>query len=250
MHMSASAHIDSLMPQHIFDKVEKDGDLSFTAMKSMLQKAESRLTGSASLHTQSSASSVDVVKILPHRIADLDSRSVNDAYITFESGIARMDPHKSVDDNERKLVDRARVPTVIGNAAKITQAKVSRSTAGSDWFHLPRTILTPELKRDLQLLSMRSTWDPKRHYKKDSRKPLIPEYSQIGTIMQGPTEHFSSRIAKRDRKKTFVEEITAAEGANGRFKKKSTEIQASKTSGRRAFYQKLKQKRSKRSIRP
>ena len=145
MHMSDNAHIDPLIPQHIFDSmVEKDCNLSVTAMKSMLQKAESRLTGSASLRTQSSTSSVDAVKILPHRyatcscpniltslkpfcsITDLDSRSVNDAYITFESGIARMDPHKSVDDNQRKLADRARVPTVLGNAAKITQAKVSQ----------------------------------------------------------------------------------------------------------------------------
>ena len=98
---------------------------------------------------------------------------------------------------------------------------------------------------------MRSAWDPKRHYKKDGRKPLVvPEYSQTGTIIEGPTEHFSSRIVKRDRKKTFVDEITAAEGFNGRFKKKSIKIQASKTSGRRAFYNNLKQKRSKRSIRP
>lgn len=57
------------MPQHTFDKVEQDGNLSVTAMKSMLQKAESRLTGSASLHTQSSASSVNAGKVLSYRYA-------------------------------------------------------------------------------------------------------------------------------------------------------------------------------------
>lgn len=75
-------------------------------------------------------------------ITDLDCRSVHDAYITFESRIARMDPHKSVDDNERKLVDRARVPTVIGNATKTTQAKVSQNPLEFlPQFVLMRTIL-------------------------------------------------------------------------------------------------------------
>ncbi|KAI4269483.1 MAG: hypothetical protein L6R38_007450 [Xanthoria sp. 2 TBL-2021] len=226
------------MPQLTADEVGHNGELSVAAMKSMLQKAESRLTGLTSLQGQSAASFVNAEKTLPHRIPKLDSQFTDQSYITSGLGIARIDPYKTVDDNERKLASRTRPTTDY------------RSTAGTDWFHLPRTNLTLEHKRDLQLLSMRSAWDPKRHYKKDNRKPLVPEYSQNGTIIQGPTEHFSSRIVKRDRKKTFVDEITAAERFNGRFKRKNIEIQASKTSGRRAFYNNLKQKRSRRSIRP
>ncbi|KAL8752609.1 MAG: hypothetical protein Q9199_005628 [Rusavskia elegans] len=238
------------MPPPTADEVGHNGELSVAAMKSMLQKAESRLTGLTSLQGQSAVSFFNAGKTLSHRIPKLDSQFTDESYITSGSEIARMDPYKTVNDNERKLASRTRPTTVSGNATKKTQSKDSRSTAGTDWFHLPRTNLTPELKRDLQLLSMRSAWDPKRHYKKDNRKPLFPEYSQNGTIIQGPTEHFSSRIVKRERKKTFVDEITAAEGFNGRFKRKNIEIQASKTSGRRAFYNNLKQKRSKRSIRP
>ncbi|KAL8653447.1 MAG: hypothetical protein Q9226_003845 [Calogaya cf. arnoldii] len=219
-------------------------------MKNMLQRAESRLTGLTSVHAQPSEPTVNAEKTLLHRIPKFDSQFRNESYITSGSGIARMDTYITVDDNERKLANRTRPTGASGDATEKEQPKGSRSTAGSDWFHLPRTNLTPELKRDLQLLSMRSAWDPKRHYKKDGRKPLVPEYSQTGTIIEGPTEHFCSRIVKRDRKKTFVDEITAAEGFNGRFKKKSIEIQASKTSGRRAFYNDLKQKRSKRSTRP
>ena len=37
-----------------------------------------------------------------------------------------------------------------------------KATSGSEWYNLPRTSLTPELKRDLQLLKMRSVLDPKR----------------------------------------------------------------------------------------
>ncbi|KAL8805498.1 MAG: hypothetical protein Q9200_005406 [Gallowayella weberi] len=165
------------------------------------------------------------------------------------SGVARVDPAKVINDNERRLANGTRQNHVTGQA-RMTKSKALKSTSGSDWFNLPRTNLTPELKRDLQLLKMRSTWDPKRHYKNDSHKPLVPEYSLVGTIIEGSTEHFSSRIAKKDRKKSFVDEIMAAEKANGRLKKKTKEMQTSKASGRKAFYKDLKQKRSKGSIRP
>lgn len=118
--------------------------------------------------------------------------------------------------------------------------------AGSDWYNLPTTRLTPVIKRDLQLLKMRSMWDPKRHYKKDSQKPLIPEFSQIGTIMAGPTEYYSSRMSKRDRKRSFVEEILVTEKDTSLFKSKYNAIQLSKRSGRRAYYNQLRHERSKR----
>ncbi len=91
---------------------------------------------------------------------------------------------------------------------------------------------------------MRNVLDPKRHYKKDNGKAQAPEFSQVGTIIEGPTEYYSSRLLNRDRKKTFVEEVLAAEEENGRFKRKYSDIQALKTSGKKAYYKKLQDKRS------
>ena len=73
------------------------------------------------------------------------------------------------------------------------------------------------MRRDLQLLKMRSVLDPKRHYKKENSKNDIPAYSQVGTIIEGPTEFYSSRIAKRDRRQTIMEEVIAQEKSSGRF---------------------------------
>jgi hypothetical protein len=42
----------------------------------------------------------------------------------------------------------------------ILQAK--KANAGSDWYNLPKTVITPEFKRDLQLFKMRDVLDPKR----------------------------------------------------------------------------------------
>jgi hypothetical protein len=120
-----------------------------------------------------------------------------------------------------------------------------KATAGPDWFNLPKTELTAELKRDLQLIRMRSVLDPKRHYKKENGKAKIPEYSQVGTIIEGPTEFFSGRITKKDRKKNFVEEALALERQNRRFETKYREIQAQKTSGKKAFYKSLQAKRNR-----
>lgn len=112
---------------------------------------------------------------------------------------------------------------------------------------MPRTDATPEMKRDLQILRMRSVLDPKRHYKKDgnSKKNLVPQFSQVGTVIEGPTEYFSGRIPNKERKKTFVEEVLAKRDDMDRFKRKYNEIRVSKASGRKAYYKELKAKRSK-----
>lgn len=87
----------------------------------------------------------------------------------------------------------------------------------------------------------------RRHYKKDSGKGKLPPFSQVGTVVQGPTEWYSSRISKKDRAKNFVEEIMAVEQDTGRFKRKYDEIQGSKTSGKKAHYKSLKAKRKRKS---
>lgn len=118
-----------------------------------------------------------------------------------------------------------------------------KATAGSNWYNLPKTELTPELKRDLQLIKMRNVLDPHRHYKKENGKMKAPEYSQVGTIKEGATEFFSGRIENKKRKRTFAEEVLAGEHETGRFKNKYGQIQDKKTNGKKAFYKALKEKR-------
>lgn len=90
---------------------------------------------------------------------------------------------------------------------------------------------------------MRDVLDTKRHYKKEAGQAHGPEFSQIGTIIQGPTEFYSSRISNRDRRKTFADEVLATEQSTGRFRKKYKDVQSAATSGKKAFYKGLKAKR-------
>lgn len=54
----------------------------------------------------------------------------------------------------------------------------SDRSAGKEWFDLPATTITPELKNDLRILKMRGALDPSRHYKKNDTKEL-PKYFQV-----------------------------------------------------------------------
>ena len=71
-----------------------------------------------------------------------------------------------------------------------------------------------------------------------------PEFSQVGKIIEGPTEYYSARLNHKDRKRTFVEELLAGEQETGRFKRKYGEVQSKTTSGKKAFYKALKAKRN------
>ncbi|ODQ77146.1 hypothetical protein BABINDRAFT_163870 [Babjeviella inositovora NRRL Y-12698] len=136
-------------------------------------------------------------------------------------------------------VIRINDPIVVKATAKASEA----TNAGSKWFDMPKTSLTPQLRRDLQLIQQRAALDPKRHYKKDKWK--IPEFFQMGTIIEGNTEYYSARINKRQRGTSMVDEILKDDDTRNFMKRKYTEIQAAKTSGRRAHYKKMQEKKRK-----
>ncbi|KAG8415184.1 rrna-processing protein fcf2 [Metarhizium acridum] len=119
-------------------------------------------------------------------------------------------------------------------------AKRNKNTAGSEWFDLPKTALTPEFKREWQLLRMRSVLDPK--HQKKALRAAVPEYSQVGEVIAGPTDFFSARLTKRDRKATLSGEMIGAVDGQ-KLRTKYAGIQRTKASGKKAFYQRLVSKR-------
>ena len=114
-----------------------------------------------------------------------------------------------------------------------------KEDAGPAFFHIPRTDLTPELKRDLQLLKMRSVLSlGKQNWKKDTRKDMVPEFCHVGRIIEGPIEGSDQRLTRKERKQTIAGEIL--DGSTlGKFKAKYNAIQERKISGRKAHYKKL-----------
>jgi hypothetical protein len=79
-------------------------------------------------------------------------------------------------------------------------------TAGKAWFDLPATAITDEVKADLRVLRLRAAFDPKTFYKKfDSTK--FPKHFQMGTVVEGAADYYSSRMTRRERKRTLAEEV-------------------------------------------
>ncbi|XP_056267165.1 deoxynucleotidyltransferase terminal-interacting protein 2-like [Pseudoliparis swirei] len=79
-------------------------------------------------------------------------------------------------------------------------------SSGDGWFNMKAPEITQELKGDLQVLKMRGSMDPKRFYKKNDRDGF-PKYFQVGTVMDNPVDFYHSRVPKKARKRTMVEEL-------------------------------------------
>ncbi|KAI6184261.1 Fcf2 domain-containing protein [Aphelenchoides bicaudatus] len=93
------------------------------------------------------------------------------------------------------------------NRAKRKQRKVIREmTKGEKWYNMPATELTDENRRDLELLQMRAQVDPKARYKKNDLE-VLPKYFQTGTVLDNPADFYSSRLNKKQRKHTMVDEL-------------------------------------------
>ncbi|NXQ29354.1 TDIF2 protein, partial [Alaudala cheleensis] len=108
------------------------------------------------------------------------------------------------------------------------QRKAEREkTTGDGWFGMKAPEITNELKNDLKVLKMRASLDPKHFYKKNDRDGL-PKYFQVGTVVDSPIDFYHSRIPKKQRKRTIVEELLADSEFRRYNKKKYQEIMSEK----------------------
>ncbi|KAJ6782895.1 hypothetical protein PWT90_04884 [Aphanocladium album] len=153
----------------------------------------------------------------------------------------------ALDKTETVAAVAATIPTEKEGSVRVvkhdkTSNTKTKDSAGSNWFDLPKTVLTPEFKRDWQVLRMRGLLDPK-HQKKALRAEA-PRYSQVGQIVEGPTEFFSARLTHKERRQTILGEVMR-DHSNDKMKSKYAAIQKKKTSGKKAFYQKLVAQRRK-----
>ncbi|KAL6459001.1 hypothetical protein MHYP_G00324730 [Metynnis hypsauchen] len=113
------------------------------------------------------------------------------------------------------------------HAAKLKRKEEKAKTTGDGWFDMRAPELTEDLRNDLKALKMRSAMDPKRFYKKNDREGF-PKYFQVGTVVDNPADFYHSRIPKKQRKRTIVEELLADAEFRSFNKRKYHEIMAEK----------------------
>jgi hypothetical protein len=111
-------------------------------------------------------------------------------------------------------------------------AAAADATAGPGWFDMAPTPMTQQLKTDLSIIRNRGYLDPRKFYK--SADDFDGKVLQVGTVIEGSAEFYSSRLTNRERRANLTEEVMADAGVAGYAKRKYRDIQAERDrSGRR-----------------
>lgn len=82
---------------------------------------------------------------------------------------------------------------------------------------------------------MRGMLDPKHHKKALHSK--APKYAQVGEIIPGATDSYGSRLTRKEKKKTLLEEVMSTQDRD-KLQSKYTGIMKRKNDGKKAFFQK------------
>ena len=119
------------------------------------------------------------------------------------------------------------VPRKSRNIEKKKSRLERAKTAGEGWFNMKAPEMTEEVKQNLEVLQMRGAINKNRVYKKNDMRTL-PKYFAMGTVVEHATDFYSSRIPKKQRKKTLVEELMADVEAKKQLKKQATKLAVKK----------------------
>jgi hypothetical protein len=77
--------------------------------------------------------------------------------------------------------------------------------------------------------------DPKHHKKALHSK--APKYAQVGEIIAGATDSYGSRLTRKEKKQTLLEEVMSTQDRD-KLQTKYAGIIKKKYDGKKAFYQK------------
>lgn len=109
------------------------------------------------------------------------------------------------------------------------ERKSERSkTLGKNYFDFKPSEMTDELKRDLKIIKSRNIIGKGSFSNVSDYKKKLPSAVQIGTIVEDKSEYYSSRIPKKMRQKTLVDELAADFDFRKKLKEKFLKIQSSK----------------------
>ncbi|KAJ1352704.1 hypothetical protein KIN20_009106 [Parelaphostrongylus tenuis] len=172
------------------------------------------------------------------------------------STVAKKPDPVVVDESIQKLLDKAvcgpsfeknyaGTAKLIGTRAAKRLRKLEREkTKGRDWFDLPATELTDEAKADLELLQMRSAIDPLAFYRRNDRS-VLPKYFQVGRVVDAPEDFYSSRMTRKERKRTMLDELLYNEAFVQSKREKFKAIQDRERKKRRGAFQQSRTHRSR-----
>lgn len=136
----------------------------------------------------------------------------------------------SMSNKRTKELLSTALPSFSSNDSESSKIKRDQSfdrtkSAGPKWFHIQSHPFTESLQQDLKVIQNRNYMDPKKFYKSSdiNTSNIGKKIYQVGTVVEGTGEFFSSRLTKKQRKSTLAEELMADEKIRNYTKRKFKE---------------------------
>jgi hypothetical protein len=117
---------------------------------------------------------------------------------------------------------------------KLGKKKSPDLSAGKGWFGMMSCEITDQVKSDLQVIRNRTYLNPKKFYKKADA--FGSSHLQVGTVIEGSAEFYSSRLTNKERRTTLTQEIMADPEIASYAKRKFTTIQQDKQASTASFH--------------
>eukprot|EP01048_Picozoa_sp_COSAG05_P005414 COSAG05_NODE_320_length_11481_cov_32.028730_5_plen_280_part_00 len=145
----------------------------------------------------------------------------------------------AVDDVLRKtIMDGIEAP-------KDAVEKYKKPPREKKYFDFESTEMTDAVRRDLEVLRMRTFINPKKHYK-GSDHQWKPKKFQIGTVVLPPQEYYSQAGSKRELKRGALDALKGDKTMMAYTKRKFMEAQAAtQAGGKKSYKRKMKKRRPK-----
>ncbi|KAJ1970246.1 hypothetical protein IWQ62_000073 [Dispira parvispora] len=234
-----------------------DDEVDATELSTLLSRARTALK-TASGTDETSKAGDDQNPLLVHSMQHHNTKA-SELYIQTKGGNA---PATLANGGVATKADGSRASKLVGSSDAYdmivnhdtTDAELAKKPIASEearkktqeWFTMATPTLTPELKQDLQLLSLRGALDQTRFHKRDKKRLTIPTEFQMGTVIEAPHEFYSARLTQKERKSTVVDQIMADTKVKSYLKRKLDEVVEKKRSGNKAWYNsRFKNKRSR-----
>ncbi|KAJ2549427.1 rrna-processing protein fcf2 [Coemansia sp. RSA 1933] len=221
-------------------------DTSDNELEALLSQAKTTLAAKEKEKATSDSANKTSLSV-PLRLNAGENTHMLPLQVNPETGVAKLDTSKIYANSnstsqspsslppaiERKI---GQVDPTVRRKTKVEMAGEKEKTAGKRWFGMKAPVMTQELKNDLRVLQLRNVLDPKQFYKKGTVGKETPKYFEMGTIVEGPTEFYSGRLTKKERRSNLVDELLVDKQARDYFKRKVNEIHTQNRSGNRQWY--------------
>mmetsp|Transcript_8451 Transcript_8451/g.14342 ORF Transcript_8451/g.14342 Transcript_8451/m.14342 type:complete len:225 (+) Transcript_8451:94-768(+) len=149
---------------------------------------------------------------------------------------------KGANDIEAAQFNSALYTPSVQTAPSVDKAKASaKKNLGKGWFDIEPATMTDDLKRDIKIIQMRNYLDSKRFYKNPDRTGKV---LHVGTVVGGFADSKSSRLTRKERKQSILDEVLADKKITKYSKDKYLAIQKEKSNKRKTFKKSTNPKKS------